>query len=94
MMEYLKNHILEEIDGAIDYMEKAIEFKGTDKGYIFRQMSEAEAHHANTLTKIFNSMDKPDEVNDAHYADMNKEILNKYSTSMGKLEAMKKLYWS
>lgn len=94
MMEYLKNHILDEIDDALNYMEKAVEYKGTQYGCTFRMMSEAEAEHANALTKIFNTMEKPDELPAASYADMNKEILNKYSNSMGKLEAMKKLYWS
>lgn len=93
MMEYLKNHILDEIDGAIEYMEKAIEFKGTEWGSKFRKMSEMEAEHANCLTKMFNNMKKPENVSDAQYAEMSHQILDKYSSSMGKLEAMKRLYW-
>lgn len=93
MLEYLKNRILEEIDDAINYMEKAVEMKGTRYGCCFYQISEQEATHANMLTKIFNSMDKPDEVNATRYAEMNKEILDKYSSSMSKLEQMKRVYW-
>ncbi len=93
MLEYLKNHILEEIDDSINYMEKAIEHKGSNCGYMFYHMSEQEADHANWLSKIFNSMERPSDVPAERYADMTKEVLNKYSTSMGKLEQMKKLYW-
>lgn len=31
---------------------------------------------------------------DADYAEMNKAILDVYATGMGKIEAMKKLYWT
>ena len=94
MLEYLKTHILEEIDGAIDYMMKAIENRGTTHGVQFYKMSEMEVEHANCLTKMFNSIEKPDSITDSEYAKMNKEIMEKYSASMSKLEVLKKLYWS
>lgn len=94
MLEYLKTHILEEIDGAIDYMMKAIEHRGTTSGVQFYKMAEMEVEHANCLTKMFNSTEKPDSVTDSEYAKMNKEIMEKYSASMSKLEVLKKLYWS
>lgn len=93
MLEYLKSHIIEEIDGAIDYMMKAIEHRGTTIGLKFYQMSEMEVEHANCLTKMFNAYEKPENVSDSEYAKMNKEIMEKYSTSMSKLEALKRLYW-
>ena len=92
MLKYLKDHIVEEIDGAIDYLMKAIEHKGTVLGEKFRTMSDMEVEHANCLTKMFNSMKKPSTVTDAEYAAMQKEVIDKYTTSMSKIEMLKKLY--
>ena len=94
MLEYLKSHIVEEVDGAIDYMMKAIENKGTTFGTKFYKMSEMEVEHANCLTHMFNAMEKPQNISDASYASMHKEIMEKYASSMGKLEVLKRLYWS
>lgn len=95
MHEYLSNHIHEEIDGAIDYMTKALEWKSKNKDISakFYKMSEMEVEHANCLTKMFNSMDKPDNVSDADFSAMQKNIIDAYTQSMSKIEAMKKLYW-
>lgn len=94
MLEYLQKHILEEIDGAEDYMTKAIEYKDKSCGQTFYSMAMAELDHANKLTRIFNSMEKPKSVTDSEYSVMTKAILNAYSSGMGKIEQMKKLYWS
>ena len=96
MHEYLKNQIKDEIKGAIDYLEKAIEFKSKspDIAAKFFRMSEMELEHANCLTKMFNSIDKPANMDDAAYSEMQKSVINDYVTSMGKIENMKKLYWS
>ena len=94
MLKYLKDHILEEIDGAIDYWTKAIEHKGTDWGCVFRKMGDMELEHANAMTKMFNKIDKPKSVTDAEYAEMHKAILDAYANGMSKVEAMKKLYWA
>lgn len=94
MLEYLKDHILEEIDDANDYMTKAVEHKGTACGETFRALSEAETTHANRLYHIFSKQEKPAEMPDSKYSEMLKGILDKYSTGMAKYEALKKLYWS
>lgn len=94
MLEYLKKHILEEIEGAEDYMAKAIELKETSHGPKFYDMAMMELSHANCMTKMLNSLEKSKTVSDADYAKTYKDILEAYTTSMGKLEAMKKLYWS
>ena len=94
MLDYLKKHILEEIDGAIDYYEKAIEKKGTSCGATFFKMANMEVEHANALTKMFNEKEKPENVSDADYSKMHKEILEKYADSMAKIEHLKKLYWN
>ena len=57
-------------------------------------MADMELEHANALTKMFMKAEKPKTVTDADYAQMQKEILDAYATGMGKVEAMKKLYWA
>lgn len=95
MHEYLSNHIREEVDGAIDYMTKALEWKTKDKNIAdkFYKMSEMEVEHANCLTKMFSAADKPADMSDADYSAMQKNIIDVYTQSMSKIENMKKLYW-
>lgn len=96
MNEYLKAHIHEEIEGALDYMSKAVELKASNPEVAakFFKMAEMEAEHANCLTKIFNSMNKDADVSDADYSAMQKSIISLYANSMGKYEGMKKMYYS
>ena len=93
MLEYLKSHILEELEGAEDYMTKAIELRDTAHGHKFYDMAMKEVDHANCLARMFSSVERPEKISDADYAKMHKEILDAYTSAMGKLEAMKKLYW-
>lgn len=92
MLKYLKEHIMEEIDGAMDYMTKAIEHKGTNEGCTFRMMSNNELEHATALTSMFRNTEKPSGMTDAEYAQCQKDVLDKYVDSMSKIESMKKLY--
>ena len=94
MLIYLKDHILEEIEGAMDYMSKAIEHKADSCGEKFYKMSGMEIEHASTLLKMFNATEKPEKVTDAEYSAMQKAILDAYSDNMAKYTEMKKLYWS
>lgn len=57
-------------------------------------MSEAEAGHANTLLKMFNSTQRPEDISEAEYATLIKGIMDKYTDAMTKVENMKKVYWS
>ena len=52
---YFKDHICEELDGACDYIKKAIELKAMDAAMakIFMEMSAAELNHATQLHKMF-----------------------------------------
>jgi hypothetical protein len=93
MLEYLKKHIIEELEGAIDYMEQAVAHKNDSCGSTFMKMSQAELDHANHLVAMFNKQEKPASVSDAQYAAMHKEIMEEYASSMSKVEALKKLYW-
>ena len=96
MHEYLKDHIHEEIQGAIDYMVKALELKGVNREWAskFVRMSDMELEHANCLTKMFNGSEKPSDMSDAQYSELQKSVINDYTTSMSKIENMKCLYWS
>lgn len=94
MLEYLKDHIVEEIEGALDYMSKAVKYKAQAWGPKFYDMSMTELGHANCLTKMFIAQEKPEEMTDAVYAQMQKAVLDNYSVGMGKIEGMKKLYWN
>ena len=95
MHEYLSKHIHEEIDGAIDYLTKALELKSVKPDWAakFYKMSEMEVEHANCMTKMFNSAEKPDNITDADFTTMQKNIIDAYAQSMSKIEHMKKLYW-
>lgn len=93
MLEYLRAHIMEEIDGANDYMQKAVEHKGTECGHIFYNLSQMEADHANKLYAMFSKQAKSEEITDKQYSEMLKSILDKYMTGMSKYEALKKLYY-
>ena len=94
MLEYLQEHILEEINGAVDYWTKAVEHKNDEWGILFRQMANMELEHANALTKMFNKASKTNETTDKEYAEMYKKILNSYTDNMNKIENLKKMYWA
>ena len=53
--EYFEEHIYEELNGACDYIKKAIELKAMDPAMskIFADMSAAELNHATQLHKMF-----------------------------------------
>lgn len=53
--EYFEEHIYEELDGACDYIKKAIELKAMDTtmSKTFVDMSAAELNHATQLHKMF-----------------------------------------
>ena len=94
MLEYLQEHILEEIDGAVDYWTKAVEHKSDEWGILFRQMANMEIEHANALTKMFSRTSKSNEMTDKEYAEMYKKILDSYTHNMNKIENLKKMYWA
>lgn len=53
-MNYFKEHIKEELDGARDYIEKAVEAKINHPAWvhIFVSMADTEAEHAGNLMKM------------------------------------------
>lgn len=95
MHDYLSKHIHEEIEGAIDYLTKALEWKSKNYEIAskFYKMSEMEVEHANCMTKMFNSLEKPEDLTDEAFSGMQKNIINDYAQSMSKIEHMKHLFW-
>ncbi len=93
LCEYLRDHIIEELEGAKDYMTKAMELKETYPAwsYKFYKMAEMETEHANCMNKIFASMgDSEDPCHDSMY----REILESYTKYMTEISTMKKMYYS
>ena len=93
MCEYLRDHIMEELEGAKDYMTKALELKENYPSWShkFYKMAEMEIEHANCMNKIFASMgDSDDPCHDSMY----REILEAYTKYMTDVRAMKKMYYS
>ncbi len=90
MMKYYKEHILEEIKGAEEYMSKAVEHKQYSCGPTFYMMAMDELRHANTLTKM---MAKDSEPQNAETSEAYKAVLEAYTEGMNKIEALKKIYW-
>lgn len=91
MCEYLRDHIIEEFEGAKDYMTKAIELKENHPkwSYKFYKMSEMEIEHANCMNKIFISMS---DIDDPCHDSMYKEILETFTKYMTEISAMKTMY--
>lgn len=93
MLTYLKDHIIDEINGAIEYMQKAVAHKGTECGATFMQMAKMETEHASALYKMFQKQEKPATMSDKDYSVMLKEILDKFSDGMERFESLKKMYY-
>ena len=55
-LEYFKDHIAEELDGACDYIRRAIEIKPMEMAWAshFVEMSAQELNHAQRLFTMFN----------------------------------------
>ena len=92
MLHYLKDHIIDEIDDANEYMAKAVEHKGTPCGETFMVLAKQESQHANMLYSMFRNKEKPESMTDKDHSTMLKEILDKFADGMAKFEAMKKVY--
>ena len=93
LCEYLRDHIMEELEGAKDYMTKALELKETYPAWAqkFCKMAEMETEHANCMNKMFASMgDTEDPCHDSMY----KDILEAYTKYMTEISTMKKMFRS
>jgi len=92
LCKYLRDHILDELDGAKDYMSKAVKLKSMhpDMAYKFYKMSDMEAEHANALANMFTKISE----DDLCHADMYKDIMESYNENMTEVHNLKMLYHS
>lgn len=91
-LEYLKEHILDELDDAVDYMTKATEHKTDWMGKYFFNIAEQETVHANTLATMFNKVEKPANISEADHNKMYHAIMDKYSDTMARYEQLKRFF--
>ena len=92
MLEYIKNHIVEEVTDAVEYISKAIEHKDDVWGRCFYKMAENEIEHANILTKMIGKATLPNDVSESKREEILREVINVYSDHMNHYEAMKKMF--
>lgn len=93
MCEYFRDQIIDEFEGAKEYLSKAIEMKVNKPKWAckFYKMAEMEVEHANMLNNMFISMGETEEsCHDSIY----KEILEAYTKYMTEIGAMEKMYKS
>lgn len=95
---FFKAHICEELEGAVDYIKRAIEIKAMEPawGKMFMEMSSAELVHATYLyrmwgeyyNKISNSYaEMPD-----YLVSINDCITEEYTESSAKVKMMQEMY--
>jgi len=90
MYKYLKEHIIEELEGAEDYWKKAVHYRDSEIGHIFREMANTELQHANALFKIFNNLNEQKSM--STLLEYYEEIVAAYDTIMHNIEELKKIY--
>ena len=93
MCEYFRDQIIDEFEGAKDYLTKAIEMKESKPKWAckFYKMAEMEIEHANCLNKMFINMgDSEEPCHDSIY----REILEAYTKYMTEISAMERMYKS
>lgn len=88
---YFKEQICEELDGASQYLKKAIDCmkshpEWSDK---FIEMSEAEQNHATNLYKMFIEMYAESQGKDPFMTSMRDGIIDCFSKNMRKIEDLK-----
>lgn len=86
--KYFKEQICEELEGACDYLKKAIDCMKhyPEWSKKFKSMSDAEEHHATELYKMFMDWYTNEENQDSHAQAMREGIMNCFSEYMRKLE--------
>lgn len=97
-LEYFKEHIEEELDGAEDYIKRAIEIRAMDSTWakMFVEMSSAELQHASYLYKMFEDyyaiMQKEFREIPKYIQDMKTCVANMYSERTAAIKIMHDVY--
>lgn len=91
---YYNNQIRDELDGACDYIQRAIDCKDTnsDRAATFAKMSEMEMEHASKLLDMFKEDYSKEETSDSIYSQIKQLLLNMYAESYAKVKHMQELY--
>ena len=96
--EYFESHICEELEGAKEYIKKAIELKPMAPSWskMLVDMSAAELNHSTLLFKMFGEYYKKlseaySEV-PAYITEINERITDKYTTMYAEIKIMHDMY--
>ena len=91
---YYNNQIRDELDGACDYIQRAITCKDTnsDRASTFAKMSEMELDHASKLLDMFKEDYSKEATSDSIYSQIKQLLLNMYAESYAKVKYMQELY--
>lgn len=98
-VKYFKSQIVDELEGALNYIRKAIEMRLSYPAWskMFAQMSEAEVDHSSKLYDMFeeycrhvtekNGGDTPSYLRSVHH-----ELMDEYSEMMTKIHRLHEMY--
>lgn len=86
-----KEQICEELDGACNYLKKAIDYSASRPNWssCFESMAEMEQGHATSLYKMFMELYAESEGKDAYMTQMRDAIMGCFSDKMRKIEDLK-----
>lgn len=92
--KYFRDQICEELEGACDYLKKAIDTlsEHPDWSEHFTRMAEMEQQHATTLYKMFIELYAKSQGKDAYLSALRDSIMDCFSTRMRKIEDYKTTY--
>lgn len=91
---YYNNQIKDELDGACDYIQRAIDCKETnsDRASTFAKMSDMELDHASELLNMFKEDYSKEATSDSIYPQIKQTLLNMYAEYYAKVKYMQELY--
>ena len=92
--KYFRDQICEELEGACNYLKKAIDTIAANPVWSehFKKMSEMEQEHATTLYKMFMEMYTKSQGKDTYMTTMRDSIMECFSLRMRKIEDYKTTY--
>lgn len=97
-LQYFKDHIAEELDGADEYIRLAIELKAMDSTWAKNlvEMSAAELDHAAKLFKMFENycdlISKPYDEVPEYISDCRKKVIKMYTRRSAEVRYMHDMY--
>lgn len=94
---YLKDHICEELDGAQDYLMKALNIKEDHPEWAksFYEMSNMELEHARSLYKMFMEYFKQintDPTLESYMTPFRDNVMKKFTERVGAIKYMQEMY--